>query len=62
MGEKRRAACASASVDDAGVTVSIGLASGVLEGDIDGAIEALIDAADVKLYEAERVGKDRVEI
>ncbi len=44
------------------ITVSIGIATGRIERDIEKEIEALIKKADERLYEAKTHGKDRVRI
>jgi diguanylate cyclase (GGDEF)-like protein len=60
VGEKIRLACASEPVEGIPLTVSVGLAGGLIDGEVEASLEALIKAADARMYEAKRAGKDRV--
>ena len=60
IAEEIRKRVASETQEQTPITVSIGAAEGLLEGDVDGEVMALIKKADACLYEAKRRGKNIV--
>ncbi len=62
VGEKIRLAIAAMPDDEAGVTVSIGIAYGHVGREVDADIKALIHRADEKLLAAKAGGRNRIEL